>query len=322
MRFLALLTLVLLLPATVYAGTQKDRDTEPQIMIGVLEEIRGHYAGEANFRSVRVLFESVGHEWRAYPSDCSNQDCLKSITSDYPRQVTWNIGISGRNLGTVIARTPDDFEWYGDVGLQKITSKKPIPIAGERSAEYGGYSGDSVLPPLVANSKPYFTDPDLWMKTPPPKEVSATLQSQIEKKLPDASACTSTQKSTEIKINKFYSSKNGWSLSQIDLYGDGLQKSPEADERQSGIQHLNPLCTEGAYIINGVTLIGGFPWVAISPKGDVSYLGEGLRLVDFADYNDSGKSEILFAIDGDNLGGYKLFFDDFKRHAEFKFNYH
>ena len=33
-------------------------------------------------------------------------------------------------------------------------------------------------------------------------------------------------------------------------------------------------------------------------------------------------SELLFCIDQYNRGGYKLFYDDFKKRAVFQFNYH
>jgi len=44
-------------------------------------------------------------------------------------------------------------------------------------------------------------------------------------------------------------------------------------------------------------------------------------LVDAGDYDNGGKSEVLFAIDGYNMGGYRLFYDDFSRSAEFRFYY-
>ena len=45
-------------------------------------------------------------------------------------------------------------------------------------------------------------------------------------------------------------------------------------------------------------------------------------LVDAGDYDNDGKSEFLFCIDQYNRGGYKLFYDDFKKRAVFQFNYH
>ena len=40
------------------------------------------------------------------------------------------------------------------------------------------------------------------------------------------------------------------------------------------------------------------------------------------DYDNDGKSELVFSIDDYNRGGYKLFYDDLSRSAIFEFNYH
>lgn len=47
-----------------------------------------------------------------------------------------------------------------------------------------------------------------------------------------------------------------------------------------------------------------------------------MSLVDAGDYDNDGKSEVVFSIAGDNLGGYVLFYDDFTKHATFEFSYH
>jgi hypothetical protein len=63
-------------------------------------------------------------------------------------------------------------------------------------------------------------------------------------------------------------------------------------------------------------------WFSIDPKGQVAFLGEGMWLVDVGDYDNDGKSESVFSIARENRGGYRLFYNDFRGHAEFEFNYH
>jgi hypothetical protein len=60
------------------------RSSAQNVVLGVLEENRGHYAGEPNYRAVRVIFEKKVDEWLAFRSDCNNQACLKAVTSSYP----------------------------------------------------------------------------------------------------------------------------------------------------------------------------------------------------------------------------------------------
>jgi hypothetical protein len=45
-------------------------------------------------------------------------------------------------------------------------------------------------------------------------------------------------------------------------------------------------------------------------------------LVDAGDYDNDGKSELVFSIDRYNRGGYELFYDDFKKRTIFEFGYH
>src|SRR5687768_13211391 len=94
--------------------------SEASLKIGILEDLPGHHAGQSNFSGVRVLFEKKGRKWHAYPSDCRDQECLRTIGSRFPKSVTWNIGLSGKRLGEVAGQTPKVFEYYADVGLQTL----------------------------------------------------------------------------------------------------------------------------------------------------------------------------------------------------------
>ena len=43
--------------------------------------------------------------------------------------------------------------------------------------------------------------------------------------------------------------------------------------------------------------------------------------MDAGDYDNCGKSEVLFSIDQYNRGGYVFFYDDLKKQAVFEFSY-
>lgn len=270
---------------------------EPAIILGVLEEIPSRYVGEPSFRAVRVAFQKKGREWQSFPGDCPDQACLKTIASEYPPSVTWSISFSGRSLGQLTASTPKEFEHYSAVGLQKITSKEPIPAIGKRSAEFGGFLGSAVLRPLIADSQPHSNDPDSWKPTRPSSELAASLRLAFRKKFPKVSNCASQPyRDADIKLNKTYSSNKGWSAVQLLLTGnrcDGPQDDPFIDQ-----------------------------WFAVTPHGEAIFLGQGMWLVDAGDYDNDGKSEVVFAIDRYNQGGYELFYDDFKGHAVFHFSFH
>jgi hypothetical protein len=44
--------------------------------------------------------------------------------------------------------------------------------------------------------------------------------------------------------------------------------------------------------------------------------------VDAGDFNNDGKSEILFSISRYDRGGYELFYDQFTKHVAFEFSFH
>jgi hypothetical protein len=253
---------------------------EPQIILGVLEETPGHYADQPASRAVRVVFQKNGHEWQ--PFDNSSQ---------YVHGVTWTIAFSGRSLGQV-------------TGTADITSHGPIPTVGKRSTEYGGFLGTAVFRPLIANSQPYFKDPDGWKPSHPSSEAAAALRAQFRKKFPQVSNCTSEgsdakpwpYRDADIRLAKAYSSTRRWSVVQLLL--ERYRCEGPIEDAFAG------------------------QWFAVSARGEIKFIGQGMWLVDAGDYDNDGKSEVVFSIDRYNEGGYELFYNDFAGHAVFQFGYH
>ena len=274
-------------------------------ILGVLEDVPGTYAGEPNSRAVRALFHKTGGDWQAFPNTCTDEDCLKKITSKYPGEVAWTITFDGRKLGQVTARTPKEFKFYSHVGLQEITSTGEAPTIGKKSAEYGGFLDATVYRPLVANSQPYFNDPDLWKPAQLPANLIQKLRQRFRQKFPKVSNCRNgyeniarpwAYRDEDLKLAKVYSSKTGWFVASMFLGKnrcDGPSEDPFVDQ-----------------------------WFAISAAGEIKFLDSGMWLVDAGDYDNDGRSELVFAIGRYNRGGYVLFYDDFKKRAVFEFSYH
>jgi len=100
-----LIRLALILACAISA----QRVTAQNIILGVLEDNLGHYAGDSNFRVVRVIFEKRGEEWTPFLNNCRNPKCLKTATSHYPKEVSWTITFDGGKVGNLTSRTPTDF---------------------------------------------------------------------------------------------------------------------------------------------------------------------------------------------------------------------
>ncbi len=274
------------------------------IVLGVLEDNPGRYYGDPNFRTVRVVFKKHGANWRPFRSDCPDQSCLKTVISEYPRKVDWTIAFDGKRIGRVTGRTPQNLGWYASVGQQEITSTGPIPTVGQKLTDV---EGGPVYRPLVAISQPYFRDPESWKPAVLRPEISKILRQQFRHKFPKLCR-TSGQDETklepfpyrdeDLQTVEVYASKKGWRVAQIHL-DDAI----DCHDLEAGFEIDDP-------------------WFVVNPNKSVEYLDSGLRLVDAGDYDNDGKSELLFSISRDNRGGYELFYDDFKKHVVFEFSYH
>lgn len=291
------------------AAQHQNVPSKPQsdVILGVLEDHAGIYSGDPYFRVVRAVFQKQAGEWRPFPTSCRDVSCLKQLTNMYPQEVTWTIAFDGKNLGQVTARTPAEFRFYGDVGIEKITNSGPVPTVGKRSIRYTNWFGEPLYRPLVAVSRPNFKDPYAWKPTQPLLGQIDTPRALFRSKFTSVSNCKNPYENKptpwkyldeDIKIQSSYSSSNGWTLIELRLTG---------------------------YACDGPTDDNGpfdSQWYVIAPSGKIQFLGSGMWLVDAGDYDGDGKSEALFAVAGYNLGGYSLFYRDFSRSAEFLFSYH
>ena len=275
------------------------------VILGVLEDIRGVYAGQSNSRKVRILFTRKDSKWIAYQSECSEPECLRTITNQYPRDVHWFVGLDGRKIGEVMARTPRDFGFYAHIGLQDIISGT-APVIGKRSHEFSGFDGGEVYRPLVTISKPYFKDPALWKRVKVTSQIRKQAYTLLRDKGPsvckegpsDAQRLVPLRYGAEDLGIRAHRSKDGWLIMTITV--------------------------EGAYYCDGGDGDGllDAQTFAINPAGTAQFLGAGLVLVDAGDYDGDGRSELMFALSLYNRGGYVLFSDDLTEQARFVFSYH
>ena len=281
--------------------------TAQDVILGVLEEVPGTYYGEASSRKVRVVFEKARTEWAAYPTNCLNLDCFRSATGKFPTEINWNVSFDGRLVGQVTGRTQDDFRYYSHVGLQDITSNGPVPTVGTKSSEYSGFLSTPVYRPLVAISEPHFKDPDSWKPAQLDNPSVNSLRRAFRERSPKLCRDSKEDETKlepfpyaddEIKVLKAYSSNKRWSVVRLHL-----ETAIDCEDVEAGFEIPDR-------------------WFAIDPHGTIRYLDQAMWLVDAGDYDNDGRSELMFSIDDYNRGGYRLFYDDFKKHAEFKFGYH
>ena len=276
----------------------------PGVILGILEDIPAEY-GEPDLRAVRAVFEKQGDEWLAFPSEAQNYQDLATFPASYPQQVTWTIAFNGRSLGTVTAETPPVFQAKSKVGVQEITSDDPVPVVGEKSQAYSGFRITPVYRPLVALSQPNFSDPEMWRPAEAAPALAASARQVFHKRFPKTQNCTasddkpkpSSYSDEDIKVIHTYASNKGWSLIELSLSGWACDTIAEYGGPFDG------------------------QWYAAGPSGNLSFLGADMVLVDEGDYDSDGSSELVFSINGYNTAGYRLYYSNFTKSAEFLFYY-
>jgi len=295
----ALLFLAVLSPLS-WAG---DDDV---VFLGAVEDVPGVYAGEGHSTKVRVLFSHRGNHWQAFRSECDSPICLADVASSFPKEIKWNIGLDGHQVGTVTARTPDQFHFYAHVGLQDIIAGK-APVVGKASEEFSGFGGEPVHRPLVAESKPNFRDPEGWKRAKiTPKIVSKALNVM---RLKAPGVCKEGKSETQPLI-PFHYDKNDLEI--------------RAHKSANG-RLLVTVSVKNAYYCEYDGAGDGAydsQMFVINPDGTSRHLGPGLILVDAGDYDNNGDSELLMSLSLYNRGGYVLFSDAFVEEARFEFGYH
>lgn len=275
----------------------------PTLMLGILEDTPGNQTTDTHVRSVRAIFYKSGLDWKPFPTDCISEDCLRKLATDYPRETAWTIAFHGRAIGQVKSRIPAEIESYSRTGQQQIVSTTPknrIPTVGQRTEEFGGFNEQPVYRPLVAISQPNFKDPDFWKPAAPDAAKIAIVRTEFRKKYPKITDCEMEElhdyEDIDIKIADAYVSKTGWRLIATSIKGCDIE-----DLRGDGLS---------------------LEWFILDPAGTAHYLHGNMRLVDAGDYDNSGHSQLLFFIDDNNLGGYRLYFDNFQKETVFEYHFH
>jgi hypothetical protein len=274
-------------------------------LIGVLEDNPGHYDDDSHYRDIRVVFRREGIRWVAFPNNCPDQNCLKTIAAKFPAQVNWTVSFDGKQIGRIVGRTPSSFDFYSTIGQQTIAGSIAPPSIGKPSADFAGFLGEPVLRPLVAVSQPNYRDPENWKPAQLSSYTIAAVRKAFRSRFPKVTNCSPLDvehanpwpyTDANLVVKKAYSSNRHWLIAEVLLSGDECDGPPD--------DAFTP------------------QWFVITPEQQVRFLGSKMWLVDAGDYDNDGKSELVFSIDDYNRGGYELFYDDFSRHATFEFGYH
>ena len=286
-----------LLSLTVHANAES-------VYLGVLTEAR--YSDET---SSKILFVKKGKKWL-------------SVANEFFREgdpdvgpIKWTVAFDGRKLGELRIEEPDPEatvinQWnYSRDRFFEVKANQEIPKVANKSKQFGGWTKVPKYRPLVLVSKPYFSDPEHWQ----PFVVDEDLRKKLFVPLklvmgrfsafncPDGPYVNETVpfdfKLEDVVFYKSYASSNGQKIVALGM-----------DHKKYGCDGVWPASwRDNWFLIEGDNL---------------DYIGREMTLVDAGDYDNDGKSELLFWHSGYNRDGYILMYDSFREKSQFIWGYH
>ena len=310
-------------------SAQSVATTDSQLLVGILEEVPGVYVGEATHYGVRVLFQQDGENWRSFPDECRNADCLASITSQYPVFTRWSVSYEGRPLGTIAARTPSDFKFYSHIGIQDIEAGQSPPVIGVPTADYSGYQETPIHRPLMATTNAPQLGPAHagWTSQPANPSDLKQVWPLFSQLVPLIDDCRLDSHGEDIPSNGRAPHRNELEIAKklVNRGGDAIF---QARVRAIAFKDCDgPSTYRTEFWFYGETTGKVWPLPGQTPGISGAGAGKAERAqlampLDFVDIRGNGGDVALFLMDGDDAGGYALYYDGFRKVATFTWLYH
>jgi hypothetical protein len=263
-------------------------------VVGMLEQ-RHCYAEQGQI--VRALFVKQGNEWRSLrtPEAWAGLDIAA-------RQ--WTMAFDGRARGTLrtvdtgfTSLSPNLFASWRFLNVRPGDSTLRI-----KSTRFSGWCNDVEYRPIVLVSGGSAADPDAWKPFQFTPSYRDTVLAAFRSVVPNAETCDKDGRPAmlpvvpgNLRIKRGYRSAAGARLVWVQV---DLAKNPCDSEADAWAEQV--------FVVNG----------------GIRHLGHSIDLVDAGDYDNDGRSEIIFAYNAYNRGGYQLFYGDLTRHADYIWGYH
>ncbi len=267
-----------------------------EVVLGVLEEVS--VAGK-NSAAARLLFAKEKDRWIALEDSrlCARYELTGK---------EWVMACNGRNVGAVHLKDIPlaESEFYAwSYKRDKIYSVDTADTVPKIKAESGRFTRKGTVfecRPLLLVSKPFINDPDKWRPFLPGPEYRSRLHQPLKLVIGRFKAlrCRENEmvpfrfKSEDIVIGRSYKSSKGPMLISAGL---------DPKKTNCGGQ-AQPEWSSNWFLIAG---------------SSVDHMGRGMELVECGDFDNDGRSELLFWQSGYNQGGYVLVYDGFERKAEY-----
>jgi hypothetical protein len=271
-----------------------------RIYVGVLDDAREEMLnwkpGVSQQRVIRPAFEKTAEGWKQVEQ------------SSFPTHIKWTIAFDGKKLGEAESQAGSK---DGLTPVQTILNANAVPPpVGSPSQQFAGLMADGptkVRRPLVAVSNPYFRDPDGWKRAKLPDDIADLVRGTFRREYPHVDRCKEEQvvesnwkfPDSALELPVVYASNKHSFLVQADLNTEECGWVDQSNDPQSK------------------------PWFFVSTDKIVRHIGSFMTLLDAGDYDNDGKSEVIFFLSqGENTDGFILFDASFEKQASLLWHYH
>lgn len=297
-----------LLPSQLlFAQTTQSTRTE-HVYVGFLDDAREEMvnwkAGVASDRLIRPAFEKTSAGWHQIKP------------GSVPGRMNWTVAFDGRNLGQISSKAVPigsrpkgvDFRYLSPVQAI-ITSVTAVPSVGAPSEQYAplGMGPTKGRRPLVVVSKPYTSDPDGWKRqSRPPNTVAALVLEAFRNEFPHAYRC-----------------KNDGIVQHDWKFPDSSLSFPATYVSNKGSFLIEARLDDGDCYDDDPSDPGSSPWFFITADGLTRRIGSFMSLLDAGDYDNDGRSEVIFVLEQpEDTEGFVLYDADMHKRASLLWTYH
>jgi hypothetical protein len=276
----------------------------PPVYIGFLDDAREEMVnwkpGVSRDRLVRPAFQRTDAGWASVDP------------KSFPTQMRWTVAFDGKVLGQLQSRSwSESFSSKHLTFVQSIlASPLPIPNVGRPKSEYAplGMGPTQGRRPLVLVSQPYVSDPYAWGPlVKPPIEIASAVRKAYRRDFPHVNRCV--EEKIVQRDWKFPDS----ALRTLDTY---------RSNKDSYLVHVSLEAGDCGYVDDPNDALSS-PWYFLPATGSAKRIGSFMTLLDAGDYDNDGRSEVIFMVEQpEDTEGFALFDADMRERAKLLWTYH
>jgi hypothetical protein len=285
------------------------RNSDDAIYVGILDDAREAFGGEKTSifkrRIVMPAFENRDAEWHA-------------VTHFWPHSMKWTVAFDGRNLGEVESQASSveaDQINSNDSRAKEliVTPEAKVPTVGKPSREFAGISSlfglNAVRRPLVVVSKPYYRDPDGWKRTQLREPIAGLVRETFRRQYPHVDRCKDEEiaerdwkfPDSALSVRAAYASNKNSFLVAVNLDAGDCGWGGRPDEPTDSFV---------------------FQWFLVEADRSVRRIGGFEVLLDAGDYDNDGRSELIFfSTRSESSDAYDLLYDNLQKRVELEVGY-